>query len=146
RRAMSEPKVVRPGLLLYEGHALTNFSKNVPTTKAERLYVVRNGAAQADWKAGVDNLAYVVREAEKAGVPARAIATAWSFSPCMTTTGFAVNPPALRRVLPHFGPADLVAASDVGRMVHVQAGARVGAVNDYLMSEGRSLRTMGGRG
>ena len=143
---MSEPKVVRPGLLLHEGHALTNFSKNVPETKAARYYIVRNGSAQTDWKAGVANLAYVVREAEKAGVPARAIATAWSFSPCMTTTGFAVNTLALSRVLPHFGAADLTSASDVGRVVHVQAGARVGAVNDYLMSEGRSLRTMGGRG
>ena len=101
---MSEPKVVRPGLLLHEGHALTNFSKNVPETKAARYYIVRNGSAQTDWKAGVDNLAYVVREAEKAGVPARAIATAWSFSPCMTTTGFAVNTLALSRVLPHFAP------------------------------------------
>ncbi len=143
---MTDPKLVRPGLLVTENADLTNFSRNAPVVKAARIYDVRNGAGQTDWKAGVDNLAFVVKEAEKNGAAVRALGTAWSFSPCMTTSGYAVNVLALSRVLPHFAAADLADASDLGRVVNVQAGARVGAVNDYLMAQKKSVRTMGGRG
>ncbi|HEY8427180.1 MAG TPA: FAD-binding protein [Sandaracinaceae bacterium] len=143
---MNDGTVVRPGLRFTPNVELTNFSRNVPTTKAAGIYDVSNGASKSDWRAAVENLAYVVRKAEEDGLPVRAIATAWSFSPCMVTTGYAVNVLDLSRVLPHFQAADLVNANDLGRVVHVQAGTRVGAVNDYLMSQGKSLRTMGGRG
>ena len=138
--------IVQPGLLMERDVPITNFSGNVPSVTAKRVYDVRNGAQQNDWRQGVKNLQRVVTDAEQAGETLRGMGTAWSFSPCAVTDGFLVNVLALSRVLDVWNPQDLEDPSELGSVVLVQAGARVGAVNDYLMQKQRSLRTMGGRG
>ena len=138
--------IVQPGLLRSDAVSLTNFSENVPRVTAQRVYDVRNGAQQDDWRQGVKNLQRVVRDAEADGQPLRAMGTAWSFSPCAMTDGYAVNVLSLSRVLQVWSAGDLEDPSELGAVVLAQAGARVGALNDFLMTKARSLRTMGGRG
>jgi FAD/FMN-containing dehydrogenase len=137
--------IVQPGLLLSENVEISNFSENVPKVKAKRVYDVRNGSTQSDYAQGVLNLQRVVTDAEADGKRVRAMGTAWSFSPCAVTDDYLVNVLSLARLLPGWSTTELEDPSERGTVVNVQAGARVGAVNDYLMSKGKSLRTMGGR-
>ena len=90
--------IVQPGLLMERDVPITNFSGNVPSVTAKRVYDVRNGAQQNDWRQGVKNLQRVVTDAEQAGETLRGMGTAWSFSPCAVTDGFLVNVLALSRV------------------------------------------------
>lgn len=140
------PTIVQPGLLRTDDVEMTNFSQNVPKVQVPRVYDVRNGAALNDWRQGVKNLQRVVQDAEADAQPVRAVGTAWSFSPCALVAGYLVNTLSLAAELAVWGAGDLEDPADLGRVALVQAGMRVGAVNDRLMAKGRSLRTMGGRG
>ncbi|HBQ11030.1 MAG TPA: hypothetical protein DEF51_07575, partial [Myxococcales bacterium] len=113
--------IVQPGLLMERDVPITNFSGNVPSVTAKRVYDVRNGAQQNDWRQGVKNLQRVVTDAEQAGETLRGMGTAWSFSPCAVTDGFLVNVLALSRVLDVWNPQDLEDPSELGSVVLVQA-------------------------
>lgn len=137
---MSAPIVTREDAVSW-----TNFAESLAPRRIATRFIVKS---LGDPARDADALRGIVVEAESRAPAAsvRAVGTAWSFSPVMLDPGVMVDVTGLSTILPALAAADVLPGVDFGALVHVQAGARVFAVNDALAGRGRSLITMGGRG
>jgi hypothetical protein len=124
----------------------TNASGNVQVASVAAQYDLYNGDASAppDWKTGLSNLVWAVKQAESAGKRVRPVGAAWSMSPVAATTDYLVNTVYLNQVFAPFAASDVQSGVDPSRLVHAQGGARVADVHTALRQRGQSLRTTGG--
>ncbi|HYB29021.1 MAG TPA: D-arabinono-1,4-lactone oxidase [Solirubrobacteraceae bacterium] len=92
---------------------------------------------------GVEQVSEIVREAEAAGVTARAVGSGHSWSDVALTRGFLLETNGLAQPLPA-GP-DFLREEWRGRdLVQTQAGIRIRELNSYLDGRGLGLLNMGG--
>jgi hypothetical protein len=139
------PSVVRPGVVLHDHEPWSNYPKNVVLANVERQYDVwnRNPAGQTEWRSGLENLLYVIGQAEGTGRRIRAAGATWSMSAVAASREFLINMRPLNAVLPAPTAADLLPGRNPIDFVHVQAGTAVMKVHNALAAAGRSLMTTG---
>jgi FAD/FMN-containing dehydrogenase len=137
--------VVRPGVVLHEHEAWSNYPKNVVLSDVERQYDVwnRNSAGQTDWRSGLQNLLFVIGQAEATGRRVRAAGATWSMAPVAASREFLINMRPLNAILPMPTAADLQPGRDPAAFAHVQAGTAVMKIHQALAAAGRSLMTTG---
>ncbi len=90
-----------------------------------------------------EELAALVREAERGGVGVRAVGSGHSWSDVALTTGFLIEPGGLARPL-QLEPELLRPGVDPGGLARCEAGIRLRELNRHLDGEGRALLQMGG--
>jgi hypothetical protein len=91
----------------------------------------------------LDELVEIVQEAERLGVPVRAVGSGHSWSDAALTGGILVRPQGLAKPLEV--ETDLLREGvDPTRLVRCEAGIRLRGLNDHLAGEGRALLQMGG--
>ena len=137
--------VVRPGVVLHEHESWSNYPKNVVLSDVERQYDVwnRNSAGQTDWRSGLENLLYVIGQAEASGRRIRAAGATWSMAPVAASREFLINMRPLNAILPALTAADLRPGFRPTDFAHVQAGTAVMKIHQALANAGRSLMTTG---
>lgn len=137
--------VVRPGVVLHEGEGWSNYPKNLVLPAVERQYDVwnRNPAGQTDWRSGLQNLLYVIGQAEASGRRIRAAGATWSMAPVAVSREFLINMRPLNAILPALTAADLQPGREPAAYAHVQAGTAVMKIHQALTAAGRSLKTTG---
>ena len=91
----------------------------------------------------IDQVAEIVRQAERAGVPVRAVGSGHSWSDVALTTGFLLRTDRLARV-PAREPDFLRPAWSERRLVRAEAGIRIRELNAHLDEHGLALTNMGG--
>ncbi len=123
----------------------TNFARNLPPLTVDTA-VSLGRADRGSPGAELAEARAVLALAEAKGLRVRASGAAWSFTPTMLDPDLTVDTRGLDRVLDELAAADLCPGHDPRRYVHVQAGARVAAVNAVVESRGWSLPCMAGRG
>jgi hypothetical protein len=136
---------VRPGVVLHDHEAWSNYPKNLSVNSVERQYDVWNHAATgpSDWRIGLDNLLYVVGQAEQSGRRIRAAGATWSMAPVAVSREFLINMRPLNAILPAPAAADLQPGRNPADFVHVQSGTAVMKIHAALAAAGRSLMTTG---
>ena len=119
-------------------NATTQSWSNWPTNQ------VANPVVGHLWPDSLDEVVTIVREAERLGRGVRAVGSSWSNSDVAVSPAYVVETDKLNRVL-----TDVLGTSlnDLGRtlrLVHVEAGIKLHALNDLLDDQGLALKTMGG--
>lgn len=122
--------------------------KNQPAENLQQrvhtLYEVGNRSEdRAGWVGGVQNLRYVIEQAQRHGRRVRPAGATWSMSPLVPTEDYVVDLRRLDSMLAPPGPEEVLPGVEASRLAHVQAGAPVGLVNARLRQAGRALRVFG---
>ncbi|HSC90642.1 MAG TPA: FG-GAP-like repeat-containing protein [Gaiellaceae bacterium] len=131
-------------LLQWPGGGLENATsqpwRNWPTNHE------RNPVVGHLWPDSREELASIVREAERLGRGVRAVGSGWSNSDVAVSPGYVVETDKLRNVISHvLGTALNTTGSGLrSRLVHVEAGMKLHELNTYLDGKGLAVRTMGG--
>jgi hypothetical protein len=96
------------------------------------------------WPDNLDELVSIVQEAERLGRGVRAVGSSWSNSDVAVSPAYVVETDRLDRVLSDVLSTSLNGLGSTLRLVHVEAGIKLEALNQILDGMGLALKTMGG--
>jgi hypothetical protein len=132
----------------------TNWNGDVPFSAEE--YFEPAHTAEDGLPDGLSQLVHVVVRATDEQRPLKAIGSGWAFEDIAKSDAWVVNLRQLTRKLEYVIGATSVALTDEWRqrqldsagsrrLIHVEAGIEVGALNEMLAAEGLAMRSLGGR-
>jgi hypothetical protein len=96
------------------------------------------------WPDSLEELVSIVQEAEALGRGVRAVGSSWSNSDVAVSPGYVVETDKLDKVLTDVLSTSLNPLGSTLRLVHVEAGIKLQALNERLDQMGLALKTMGG--